>query len=197
MRRAHLHPAYWKTLARLRLGFQTHIAVESDALRFIDYPFQPSCVFPTGIVHRNAIGEVNPDTPNQVRLVSGEILFVFHSDQGALLEFAGRHGVPVRKRASIWCELLEPFLDTWQDQATIDRQFARLAECGLSREQVTAWREEVTIAMVAFNFGSMLWEWTQLDLHDVLMAQRARLSRKAFADFYVRAMALAALDPVV
>jgi predicted metal-dependent HD superfamily phosphohydrolase len=34
-------------------------------------------------------------------------------------------------------------------------------------------------------------------LYDVLLAQRARLSRRAFADFYTRAMTLAALDPVL
>jgi predicted metal-dependent HD superfamily phosphohydrolase len=49
--------------------------------------------------------------------------------------------------------------------------------------------------MMGFNFGAMVWEWGILELHDALVAQRACLDPAAFADFYRRAMAVAALDP--
>lgn len=49
--------------------------------------------------------------------------------------------------------------------------------------------------MTGFNFGAMVWEWGSLDLHDVLVAQRARPDAGAFADFDERAMTVAALDP--
>ncbi|HSC27628.1 MAG TPA: hypothetical protein VLD67_10160, partial [Vicinamibacterales bacterium] len=95
-----------------------------------------------------------------------------------------------------WSALLDPFLDTWEEQETVDAQFAWFAELGLDRGAVDGWRREVAPAMLAYNFGTRLWEWAHLDLYDVLMAQRARLSRRAFADFYVRAMRLAQIDPV-
>ncbi|MGH8188469.1 MAG: HD domain-containing protein, partial [Steroidobacteraceae bacterium] len=80
------------------------------------------------------------------------------------------------------------------EQDVIDRQFAWLASLGLDRDAVDQWRREVAVAMIAYNFGTMLWKWGALDLHDALIAQQARLSRPAFKDFYWRAMRLTALD---
>ena len=54
----------------------------------------------------------------------------------------------------MWGALLDPFLDTWEDQETIDRQFAWLARLGLEREAVDRWRREVAPAMYAYNFGT-------------------------------------------
>jgi predicted metal-dependent HD superfamily phosphohydrolase len=51
--------------------------------------------------------------------------------------------------------------------------------------------------MIAYNFGTRLWEWAHLDFYDVMMAQRARLSSSKFKDFYARAVRLAAMDPVL
>src|SRR4029453_6529935 len=65
----------------------------------------------------------------------------------------------------------------------------------MERETVDKWRQEVATAMVAYNFGTRLWEWVSLDLYDVLLAQRAHLGRKEFAGFYSRAIGVAALDP--
>jgi predicted metal-dependent HD superfamily phosphohydrolase len=67
---------------------------------------------------------------------------------------------------------------------------------GLNREAVDRWRREVALAMYAYNFGAMLWEWGSLHFSDVLIAQQARLRRAEFKDFYWRAMQVAALDPL-
>jgi predicted metal-dependent HD superfamily phosphohydrolase len=165
-------------------------------LHFTDYPFAPASVFPSGDIEVGHIREINLGYPPQVRLASGEVLFVSQTEKDALVAFINEHDVPMRRRLSVWGALLDPFLDTWEDQETIDRQFAWFAGLGLDRETVDRWRHEVAVAMVAYNFGTGLWEWVSLDLYDALIAQRARLSRAAFADFYSRAMQLTRLDPL-
>jgi len=191
---AWFHPGYWKTLARLR-AVRTEVSQEGSVLRFDQYPFEPATVFPCGAVDADLIAEVNLSNPSQVRLKSGDILFVPESGKEALVQFINRNDPPVQARSSVWGALLDPFLDTWAEQPSIDRQFDWLASLGLSREAVDRWRREVAVAMMAYNFGTRLWEWAHLDLHDVLLAQRARLSRVAFSDFYWRAVRLAADDP--
>jgi predicted metal-dependent HD superfamily phosphohydrolase len=190
-----LRPGYWKTLAHLR-PTQPEVALDGATLRFSRYPFEPAVVFPSGTVSAEGIAEVNLGYRCQLRLVGGDILFVPGTSKGALLDLVNRTDVRTTRRSSVWSALLDPFLDTWEEQETIDRQFAWLASLGLDRETVDRWRREVAVAMVAYNFGTSLWEWVDLDLYDLLVAQRARLSRPDFADFYRRAMALAALDPL-
>jgi predicted metal-dependent HD superfamily phosphohydrolase len=188
-------PEYWKTVFRLRPD-RTGIELDGAALHFLDYAFEPASVFPSGKVVADEIAEVNLGGGcSQVRLRSGEILFVGSAHKELLVTFVNQHDVRVRHRHSVWSDLLDPFVDTWYEQEVIDRQFGRLADLGLDRESVTRWRREVAPAMVGFNFGAMVWEWGGLDLHDVLVAQRACLDPAAFADFYRRAMAVGALDP--
>ena len=194
--RALFHPGYWKTMAKLLRWDRTRVTLEDSNLRFSNYGFHPASVFPAGSIGTDRISEINLGAwPPQVRLTSGEILFVHPPDKGALLDFIDRHDLPTARRSSVWSALLDPFLDSCEDQETIDQQFAWLAQLGLNRDAVTRWRREVGVAMIAYNFGTRLWEWAILGLYDVLLAQRARLSRAAFADFYARAMQVAALDP--
>lgn len=186
-------PAYWKTVFRLRPD-RTRVELNGTALHFLDYAFEPASVFPSGTLAADEIAEVNLGSSSEVRLKTGEILFVGSAYKELLVAFVNQHDVPVRHRHSVWSDLLDPFVDTWSEQEVIDRQFARLAGLGLDRESATRWRREVAPAMMGFNFGAMVWEWGSLDLHDVLVAQRACLDPGAFADFYRRAMAVAALD---
>ena len=186
---------YWKTVSRLRPD-RTRIELDGAALHFLDYAFEPASVFPSGKVVADEIAEVNlGGGSSQVRLKSGEILFVGAAHKELLVTFVNQHDVCMRHRHSVWSDLLDPFVDTWCEQDVIDRQFERLAGLGLDRECVTRWRREVAPAMMGFNFGAMVWEWGSLDLHDVLVAQSACLDPAAFVDFYRRAMAVAALDP--
>jgi predicted metal-dependent HD superfamily phosphohydrolase len=187
-------PAYWLTLLHLRRN-RSSVTTDGGALRFSNYPFLPASVFPSGTIEPGQIAEVNLSAL-QVRLGSGEILFVPYPHKPALLSFINRNDVAIGRRLSVWTALLEPFLDSWQDQAEIDRQFAWFSSLGLERAAVDRLRREVAVSMYAYNFGTMLWEWAMLDLSDVLTAQQARLSRGAFREFYWRAMQIAALDPV-
>jgi predicted metal-dependent HD superfamily phosphohydrolase len=188
-------PGYWKTLANLR-AIHPDVAIEGSALRFAGYPFEPATVYPTGTVEVDLIAEVNLGSPSQVRLKGGDILFVTGAGKEALITFINQNDLQIVHRSSVWSALLDPFLDTWEEQESIDRQFVWLANLGLDRDAVDKWRREVAVAMVAYNFGMRLWKWTSLGLYDVLVAQRARLTRTAFADFYSRAMHLAEIDPV-
>lgn len=187
-------PAYWRTLRNLRPD-RSSVTSDGATLRFEQYAFEPATIFPAGTVEPKQIAEVNLDLM-QLRLHSGEVLFVNYPDKAALLTFVNCNDSKVARRISVWGALLDPFLDTWEDQATIDRQFAWLASLGLDRQTVDSWRREVAPAMYAYNFGTMLWEWGSLGFSDVLTAQQARLKRAAFKDFYWRAMKVAALDPL-
>ena len=77
-----LHPGYWKTLFGLRAD-RSSVVVDGTSLRFIDYPFAPATVFPTGAVTADQIAEVNLGHPPQVRLNNGDILFVAHTSKDA------------------------------------------------------------------------------------------------------------------
>jgi hypothetical protein len=56
-----------------------------------------------------------------------------------VVTFVNRHQLPVRRRSSVWSALLDPFLDTWEEQQVIDRQFEWFARLGLDRDTVTRW----------------------------------------------------------
>lgn len=194
--RSWFQPGYWKTLAGLSAVRHPEVKSDGSALHFSRYPFEPASVYPCGTVHPDEIAEVNLGWPSEVRLKSGDILFVPSDGKAALLAFINESGVGIGRRRSVWTSLLDPFLDTWEEQVTIDRQFDWFASLGLDRDTVKCWRREVCAPMVAYNFGTRLWEWTMLGLYDVLRAQRAHLRRNDFAAFYSRAIRLAALDPV-
>ena len=185
---------YWRTLRNLRPD-RSSVTSDGNTLRFERYAFEPASIFPNGAIEASQITEVNVDLM-QLRLNSGEVLLVTHPSKAALLTFVNANDLKVERRISVWGALLDPFLDTWEDQATIDRQFAWFAGLGLDREAVDRWRRDVAVAMYAYNFGTMMWEWGSLEFSDVLIAQQAALSRAAFRDFYWRAMQVAALDPL-
>ena len=190
----HWRPAYWRTLRNLRPD-RGSVTSAGNTLRFEQYAFEPASIFPNGAVEASQIAEVNLGLM-QLRLNSGEVLLVTHPSKAALLTFVNSNELKVERRMTVWGALLDPFLDTWEDQVTIDRQFAWFAGLGLDREAVDRWRREVAVAMYAYNFGTMLWEWGSLGFSDVLIAQQAALSRAAFKDFYWRAMQVAAFDPL-
>ena len=171
------------------------VVFTGTALRISGYPFEPSLAYPSRDIVPDEVREIVLGYPSELRLKQGDIVFVKAAGKEALPDFANRYGIPIVKRWATWEELLDPFRDTWEEQAVIDRQFERLAARGLDPEQVNRIRREVGPAMVAYNFGSGLWEWVSLGLYDVLTAQKASLSRKDFRDFYERAMRIAQLDP--
>lgn len=128
-----VHPGYRKTVTNLRAD-ESKAGSQSSALHFTDYAFEPASVFPVGLVVPEQIVEINLQCHSQVRLTTGEILFVRPAYKEELVTFVNRHELPVRRRSSVWSALLDPFLDTWEEQQVIDRQFEWFARLGLDRD---------------------------------------------------------------
>lgn len=120
------------------------------------------------------VRDADPEaTPPELRTRSGETVFL-RAGRGAELErFRARNGIPLRRRPDVWCDLLEPFLDTWftpeEEAATLDR----LDRAGLGPAEVAGIRERVAPLMRAYNH--MLWEWQGLGLGDLLAAAAGSL----------------------
>jgi hypothetical protein len=170
------------------------VSFDGEVLHFQNYPFEPATVFPSGQVCADDVQEVRLSYPSELRLKSGDILFVPHDGKVALMNFVNRHNIRLSARRAVWDTLLEPYLDTSQTEEEKQKDDAWLAQQGLNSNAVRRWRREVGGAMMAMNFGTGLWEWVSFGLHDVLIAKRAFLGKAAFADFYWRAVTLAASD---
>ncbi|WP_374583040.1 hypothetical protein [Pseudoduganella sp.] len=178
----------------LKTFSEASVSFDGSALQFEHYPFEPSTAYPNGVVCVGDIQSIELGHCSEIRLNNGDILFVPNSSKAALVEFVSHHNITLVKRMSVWSSLLEPFLDTTQTKEDIENELRWLAERGIDERSVRKWRSEVGRSMVALNFGTGLWEWTGFGLYDVLVAKRAFGRHSEFADFYRRAIALAALD---
>ena len=168
-------------------------------VRFTSYPFPAASVFPAGTVAVAAIRDADPDTaPPEVRLRSGETLFVPAEGRDGLRAFCHDHGIALVRRPDVWGALLAPFLDTEFTAADEARTGELLAAAHVNLEEVARLRARFGDAMVAYNVDSMLWDWVHLGLWDLLQAlcgtlsgERHRLPPEEFATVYWEAMALA------
>ncbi|MGP4014856.1 hypothetical protein [Saccharopolyspora sp. 5N708] len=147
-----------------------------DHIRFLRYDFPGATVHPTGTLTPAQIRDADWKTwPPEIRTTLGETLFVPHAQQQALEQFCQRNNIPRKHRPDTWSDLLEPFLDTWFDPEYERATDNRLREAGLSQEEVTEIRQRLTPLMEAYNFDSMLWEWVDLGLFDLLSASTGPL----------------------
>ncbi|MGW2397315.1 hypothetical protein ACWCYY_12250 [Kitasatospora sp. NPDC001664] len=65
------------------------------------------------VVPVRAVRDADPDaTPPEVRTVEGETVFFPAGQRAELRAFCARHGIALLRRADVWGDLLEPFLDT-------------------------------------------------------------------------------------
>ncbi len=150
-----------------------------DGVHFKNYAIIPASVFPHGSVSWTDLKEADPDCwPPELRLKSGEILFISAEKKEALAIACLRHKIPLAPREDIWGLLLEPFLDT---EFTKDEQLQtnqRLIQCGFSKSEIEAIRTKLEKKMLFYN--SFAWEWIHLGLYDLFAAQglisRARLA---------------------
>ena len=170
---------------------------------FVDYPFAPASVSSGDPLPWDKICEVDPDAwPPELRLETGEVLFVAAEQKEELRQACKRYGVPVVQRVDVWALLLEPFLDTEFDEEHEERTLRRLEEYGITREEAWKIRREVRRRMLAYNF--VMWDWVHLGLYDLLQASPAQwfpglswLRRGASQRFYWWAMEIAGRGPVV
>src|SRR3954469_8759118 len=100
---------------------------EPDGITFVDYPFFPACVFPTGHVEAGRIDDIDAGAwPPAVR-VGQELLMVPAGCRDRLLALAERHGLPaVARLDSVWGCILEPALDTEFGEDSRQHTYRRL-----------------------------------------------------------------------
>lgn len=152
------------------------VRIAEDHIEFLHYKFRGATVHPTGILTRAQIRDVDWGTsPPEIRTTLGETLFVPRGQQAELEQFCHRNGIARTNRRDIWSDLLEPFLDTWFDPEDELATENRLHEAGLRAEEIADIRLRLTPLMRAYNFDSMLWEWVDLSLFDLLNAASGAL----------------------
>lgn len=161
----------------------------TTGIHFHRYPFQPATVFPDKFLPWDAVQEMVPGWPPEVRTRQGEVLFVSAEHEDALKAAVQAAGIPLVKRFDVWDMILTPFLDTEFDEATHEHILAMLEANGISREECQQLRARVAQPMLAYN--ALLWDWVHLGLYDLLLAHRPLLATADFRAFYWEAMAIA------
>ncbi|MFC4099107.1 hypothetical protein [Paenibacillus xanthanilyticus] len=170
-----------------------------DHIRFEAYPFSAASVCPEGAIPAARIREILPHAyPPEIRTVEGEVLFAEGVDAKALRAFAEQNDIPLVRRVDTWGLILEEFLDTALTSEEKEQTLRVLERCGISRLEAARIRRSVTDVMLAYNWTSLLWEWSHLNLYDVLRAYSGaltgdefRLPAKEFEAFYREAMRIA------
>jgi hypothetical protein len=170
------------------------VRFRDDGIEFPEYPYPGAAVFPSGVVADADIRDVDPwCAPPEVRLKSGEVLFVSAVQRDELERVARERSIPVVRRLDVWGLVLEPFLDTEFGPDHRERTLAQLEASGVSRREATRLRRRLGLRMLAYN--ALHWDWAHLGLCDVLDASLPRgwlpFSRRRFERFYRSAMALA------
>lgn len=147
------------------------VTFAENHVQFANYDFPGATVHPSGVVTAAQIRDADWTTaPPEFRTTSGETLFIPADQRAELERFCHRNGIVRRHRPDIWADLLEPFLDTWFDPEHERATDDRLRQAGLPQEEVAAIRQRIGPLMRAYNFESMLWDWTHLGLFDLLDA---------------------------
>ncbi|MDH5682599.1 MAG: hypothetical protein OEZ36_13495 [Spirochaetota bacterium] len=146
-----------------------HIHFTDQGVEFRDYPFPPASVYPRGIVPYTEIANLDPaSNPPEIRLNSGEILFLSAFYKDDLLQISERQGLAITEREDNWSLLLEPFLDTELDAEWQKSTIQSLTSRGFSLEEINEIRHKVDSKMTRYNFIHM--EWHNLGLYDLLDA---------------------------
>ncbi|WP_434445644.1 hypothetical protein [Lentzea sp. E54] len=142
-----------------------------DHIEFADYRFPWASVHPHGVLPVPDVRDASVQAgPPEIRTVAGETLFLARDDKAALAAFCERHDIAVVSRFDVWGNLLESFLDTEFSVSQQEATNARLRAVGLSQASIDSIRARLKPLMHAYNFDSMLWEWADLGLYDLLRA---------------------------
>lgn len=170
------------------------VEIGEDFIVLHNYPFVPSSAFPTRRFEAEEIRDLSLlSAPPNMR-VGNELLMLTAENGEELRAFAQRNKLPVVNRAQIWEAILEPFLDTEFTPEHVRKTHQYFEKYGLGVSEVKALRAEVASQMITYNFDTMLWEWVNLDLSDVLRAMRVKYNPAEFEAFYQKAMKLALLE---
>ncbi|MBY0550075.1 MAG: hypothetical protein K2W95_22560 [Candidatus Obscuribacterales bacterium] len=168
-------------------------------IEFSSYPYTAASVYPAGKITAQEIADVGIScAPPEIRLKKCETIFVPASDREKLKTWCEKNAVPLVDRLDVWGLLLDPFLDTEFSPEQQERTLQLLAQCGIPPAESAAIRARVERVMISYNVDSMLWEWVNLGLTDILDAYGGklaspvhRLSQHQYSNFYAYAMEIA------
>ncbi|MBK7426335.1 MAG: hypothetical protein IPI60_04495 [Saprospiraceae bacterium] len=172
------------------------VIVEGEYLVFIEYPFEPSLAFQDKFVSISSIQNIDLNHGPPTLLVNNELIGFPVSQKEELIQISFEYNIPVNSRPYIWNSILEPFLDQEFSEEENHRTYQFLSNYGLSREEVDAWRHLVGTQMMKYNFDTMLWDWTDLNIFDMLAAMRPKYNQTQFKMLYEIAMEIALLSPI-
>jgi hypothetical protein len=145
------------------------VTFDAGGIAFTGYPFPAASVFPKGSVRWDEVASVDPGAaPPEVRLRSGEVLFVPATQRDRFTAVVADRRIPIEYRVDVWSLILEPFLDTEFSSEDQERTLDRLQACGIPREETIAIRRRVGPAMMRYN--AIHWDWAHLGLMDLLDA---------------------------
>lgn len=165
------------------------------SIEFCSYPFRTASVFKKPIVYWDLIKDIDVSKPTlEVRLITGEILFVSLAQEEELKNFAARLELPQVEREDIWSDLVEPFLDTEFSFTHRKQTLLRLSTCGMSAPEIRQIRKRIAFAM--YFYQGFIGEWQYMGLLDALIAVRQVSSPWTFRVFYRYAMEIANRAPL-
>ncbi|WP_173123329.1 hypothetical protein [Kibdelosporangium persicum] len=152
------------------------VTIADDHIRFLRYEFRGASVHPHGTLTAAQIRGVNWKlAPPEIRTVLGETLFVPAGQRQELEQFCRRNDIAFDRRLDAWGNLLEPFLDTKISDETADATDERLRKAGFDFGEIAEIRLRIAPLMKAYNIDSMLWDWANLGLYDLLRAVSGHL----------------------
>ncbi|MFW9842982.1 MAG: hypothetical protein ACFFEV_00215 [Candidatus Thorarchaeota archaeon] len=174
-----------------------------DAIGFKKYDFPPSTVYSRiGMkkVLAEKIDEIDLQGAPPTLKVDNELIFISAEHRSELESFAKRNNIEIRARFDIWDAILEPFIDTEFTPEDAKQIQENLEKYGLGEETVQKWRERVKEAMIAYNFGTGLWDWVHLGQWDMLNAYKLgmgeKLTEEEYTQLYWNSMEIALLSYV-
>jgi hypothetical protein len=153
------------------------VTFSDKGIQFENYPVTPASIFPDDIILWNEIREADPDCwPPELRLHTGEILFVSAEKKEAFAVACLRHNIPLIRRHDVWADLLEPFLDTEFTKDDQQRTIERLVQSGFSENEIQQIRNRVEKTMLTYNYFA--WEWMFFGLFDLFTAYGLTTNRR-------------------
>ncbi len=172
------------------------VVVEGQYLVFQDYPFEPSVAFQLKYVPISSIQNIDLQHGPPTLLVNKELIGFPASQKKELAFLSSSYNIPIVSRPYIWSSILEPFLDQEFSEEEKQRSYQYLLNYGLSRAEVDSWRHLVGKQMMKYNFDTLLWDWTDLNIFDMLAAMRPKYNRTQFKMLYEVAMEITLLTPI-
>lgn len=162
--------------------------IHDDYILIKNYPYGPSSIFPNKKINHAEISEIHLDSYPPTIKIQNELIFISRNNIEALKEFAKKNKIKTTRRNNNWSLLTEPFLDNEFDEQQKNRTAHMLETNGVPKKEIDALRREIAEPMRRYNFETMLWEWGDLSLQDVLSAMQVAYGEKEFEMFYWKAM---------